>query len=126
MGKMTYYDDPNTKFVAIQVREMDEEGRYVYGVILTTLIEDGDVEYGQIETFQGGIKYTAQPTTQFYDRLREMGIEDAGYHHYECLTQDEVDKHIVQYEMRIQFMNDEIVRMRLRNFTNDEIARLRN
>jgi hypothetical protein len=125
---MTYYDNPNTKFVAVQVREMDEEGRYVYGVILTMLVEDGDIEYGQIDTFQGGIKYTAQPTNQFYQRMeREVErLENLGHHHYECLTQDEVDKHIAQYEMRIQFMNDEIARLRLRNFTNDEIARLRN
>jgi len=109
---MTYYDNPNTEFVAVQVSEMDEEGRYIYGVILTTLIEDGDVEHGQIETFQGGIKYTVQPTTQFYDRLREMGLKNLGYHYYECLTQDEVDKYIAQYETQIQFMNGEIARLR--------------
>lgn len=109
---MTYYDNPNTKFVAVQVREMDEEGRYVYDIILTTPIEEGDIEYGQIETLRGDIQYTAQPTQQLYDRLGAMGLKDLGYHNYECLTQDEVDGYIAEREAQIQAAQDEIARLR--------------
>ena len=111
---MTYYDNPNTEFVAVQVREMDEDGRQVYGVIFTTLIEDGDIEYGQIETFRGDTttRYTAKPTQQLYDRLRGMGLQYIGYYHYQCLTQDKVDKYVAKCEAQIQFNNDEIARLR--------------
>lgn len=108
----TYYDNPDTTFVAVQVRAMNEDGRQVYGVILTTPIEDGDIEYGQVKTFRGDTRYTAQPTPQLYDRLRGMGLQHIGYHHYQCLTQDGVDKYIAQCEAQIQLNTDEIARLR--------------
>ena len=109
---MTYYDNPNTTFVAVQVRAMNEDGHKIHGVILTTPIENGDIEHGQVETFRGDTRYTAQPTQQLYDRLRGMGLQHIGYHHYRCLTQDEVDKYIVECEKRVEFNNDEVARLR--------------
>jgi hypothetical protein len=108
----TYYNNPNTTFVAVQVRAMNEDGRQAYGVILTTPIEDGDIEYGQIETFRGDTRYTAQPTPQLYERLRGMGLQHIGYHHYQCLAQDKVDEYVAKCEAQVQFMNDEMDRLR--------------
>lgn len=109
---MTYYDNPNTEFVAVQVQRQDEDGRHILGVIATVPVENGDIEHGQIETFRGNTRYTAQPTPQLYERLRGMGLTDLGYHNYKFMAQDEVDRYVMRCEEQVRFMNDEIARLR--------------
>jgi hypothetical protein len=109
---MTYYDNPNTEFVAVQVQRQNEDGRHILGAIATVPVENGDIEHGQIETFHGDTRYTAQPTPQLYERLRGMGLTDLGYRNYKFMVQDEVDRYVMQCEAQMQFMNDEMNRLR--------------
>lgn len=111
---MTHFNDPNTKFVAVQFRKQAEDGMKVYGVRFTAPIFKEE-----IKPYMGHKRY--KDDTLFYttdvdrpvlfDRLeKEYGYksETIGYDNIKLLTQEELDKYLEGCTKQIEFLQNEL------------------
>jgi len=113
---MTYFDDPNEKFVAAKFSRQTEDGRQILGVRMVVTILPEEIEpYKKNTGFKGNTYYTTDvKRTELFNRLeRDYGYkrEIIGYDSIQLINQTKLDEYIAHRKRILTEVEQELTHL---------------